>query len=84
MIGSSKNKRENYPRKCFWTQEKETKVKVNPGLSTNRPSNNWAQVEKKSKCTPGNLLSQLVAQNKDFGAALQMLLLGFDNICDAG
>ena len=24
MIGSSKNKRENYPRKCFWTQEKET------------------------------------------------------------
>ena len=42
MIGSSKNSRENYPRKCFWTQEKETRVKFNPGLSANRPSNNWA------------------------------------------
>ena len=26
MIGSSKNNRENYPRKCFWTKEKETPV----------------------------------------------------------
>ena len=43
MIGSSKNKRENYPRKSFWKQEKETRVKFNPGLSANRPSNNWAQ-----------------------------------------
>ena len=42
MIGSSKNKRENYPRKRFWTEEKETRVKFNPGLSANRPSNNWA------------------------------------------
>ena len=42
MIGSSKNNRENYPRKCFWTQEKETRVTFNPGLSANRPSNNWA------------------------------------------
>ena len=42
MIGSSKNSTENYPRKCFWTQEKETWVKFNPGLSANRPSNNWA------------------------------------------
>ena len=42
MIGSSKNKRENYPRKCFWKQEKEARVKFNPGLSANRPSNNWA------------------------------------------
>ena len=42
MIGSSKNNRENYPRKCFWTQEKETRVKFNPGLSANRPLNNWA------------------------------------------
>ena len=42
MIGISKNNRENYPRKCFRTQEKETRVKVNPGLSANRPSNNWA------------------------------------------
>ena len=43
MIESSKYNRENYPRKCFWTQEKETRVKFNPGLSANRPSNNWAQ-----------------------------------------
>ena len=42
MIGSSKNKRQNYPGKYFWTQEKETRVKFNPGLSANRPSNNWA------------------------------------------
>ena len=43
MIGSSKNNRQNYPRKCYWTQEKETRVKFNPGLSGNRPSNNSAQ-----------------------------------------
>ena len=43
MIGRSKNSRENYPRKYFWTQERETWVKFNPGLSANRPSNNWAQ-----------------------------------------
>ena len=42
MIGSSKNNSENYPRKCLWTQEKETRVKFNPGLRANRPSNNWA------------------------------------------
>ena len=41
IIGRSKNNRENYPRKCFWTQEKETGVNFNPGLSANRPSNNW-------------------------------------------
>ena len=33
MIGSSKNNRENYPRKCFRTQEKENRVKSNSGLS---------------------------------------------------
>ena len=42
MIGRSKNKRQNYPGKLFWIQEKETRVKFNPGLSANRPSNNWA------------------------------------------
>ena len=42
MIGSSKNSTETYPRKCFWTQEKETRVNFNPGLSANRPSNNSA------------------------------------------
>ena len=39
MIGSSKNNRENYPRKCFWRKVKETR-----GLNPNRPSNNWALV----------------------------------------
>ena len=43
MIGRSKNSTENYPRKCFSTHEIETQVKFNPGLSANRPSNNWAQ-----------------------------------------
>ena len=44
IIGSFKNHTEHYPRKCFWTQEKETRVKFIPGLSAYRPSNNWAQV----------------------------------------
>ena len=39
MIGNSKNSTENCPRKCFWTQEKETWVKFKRGLSANRPSN---------------------------------------------
>ena len=43
MIGSFKNNRENYPRKCFWRQEKEIRVKFNPVLSANRRLNNWAQ-----------------------------------------
>ena len=56
MIGSSKNNRENYPRKCFWTQEKETLVKFNPGLSANRPSNNWALVSKLHRSKPWQVL----------------------------
>ena len=44
MIGSSKNNRENYPRLCFRTPEKETGLKFSPALSANRPLNNWAQV----------------------------------------
>ena len=43
IIGSSKNSTENCTRKCFCTQEKETWVNFNPGLSANRPSNNSAQ-----------------------------------------
>ena len=43
MIESSKDNRETYPRKCFWTQERGTRVKFNRGLSGNRPSNNWAR-----------------------------------------
>ena len=38
------NGRENYPRKCFWTKEKEARVKFNHGLWANRPSNNWAWI----------------------------------------
>ena len=36
MIGSSKNNRENYPKNAFEHKKKK------PGLSANRPSNNWA------------------------------------------
>ena len=32
MIESSEYNRENYPRKHFWAQERETGVKFNPGL----------------------------------------------------
>ena len=35
MIESSKYNVENYPRKCFWTQERETRVKFKHGLSAN-------------------------------------------------
>ena len=28
MIGSPKNNTENYPRKCFWAQEKQTRVNL--------------------------------------------------------
>ena len=33
----------------FWTQERETQVKFNPGLSANQPSNNWALLIKPSE-----------------------------------
>ena len=42
MIGSSKNSRENCPKKCFLTRERGTRVKFYPGLSASRLSNNWA------------------------------------------
>ena len=42
MIGNSKKNRENYLRKCFGTQEKETRVNFNRRLSANWPSNIWA------------------------------------------
>ena len=44
MIRCSMNIRENCPKKNFWTKEKDTPVKFNPGLSANQPSNNWALV----------------------------------------
>ena len=52
MVGCSSKKGENYPRKCFCTKEKESRVKFNPGLSTNRPSNNWALVFTKVPVLP--------------------------------
>ena len=33
MIGCSIKKTENYPGKCFWTKEKEPRLKFNPGLA---------------------------------------------------
>ena len=45
MIGSSKNNRENYPRKFFWMQEKEIWVKFNPGWGANRPLDNCTQLK---------------------------------------
>ena len=41
-VQCSMNIRENCPRKCFGTKAKDTRVKCNPGLSANQPSNNWA------------------------------------------
>ena len=41
LFCSLKNNRKNYPRKCFWTKGKETRVKFNAGLSVNRPLNHW-------------------------------------------
>ena len=61
MTGSSKNSTENYPRKCFWTQEKETQVKFNSGLGANRPSNNWAQITRMSPVQAFNDCSALEA-----------------------
>ena len=53
MIGSSKNNRENYSRKCFWTQVKET------GLSAYRPSNDRAQIVTSYNISP---LTSILAQ----------------------
>ena len=39
---------ENYPRKCFWTKEKETQVNFNPGLSANRPMVPMKTINEKS------------------------------------
>ena len=41
MIVCSRNNRENYLGKMLLTKEKVTRVKSNPRLSANRPSNNW-------------------------------------------
>ena len=40
MIGSSKNNRENYPRKFFWTKEKETRVKRQSAFEQLGPGTN--------------------------------------------
>ena len=65
MIGTSKNNGENYPRKFFF-QHKEMK----PGLSANRPSNNWAQkteIQPRSQdsCYTSHLLSVSLAPGDD-------------------
>ena len=42
MITYSNKNSENFPRKCFWWKEKETRVKIQPWVSAKRPSNNSA------------------------------------------
>ena len=59
MIGSSKNNRENYPRKCFWTQEKEIWVKFNPGVRANRPLDNCTQLKFSALPYINNILMKL-------------------------
>ena len=62
MIESSKNNRENYPRKCFGTQEKETQVKFKCGLSPNRPSNNSDGVLSAPSSVVANLQTVFLAR----------------------
>ena len=66
MIGYSKNNRKNCPRKWFWWKEKETRVKIKPWVSANRPSNNWAK--------RSNLLRQPVGNYIILPQLLQKLL----------
>ena len=79
MIGSSKNSTENYARKCFWIQEKETRVNFNPRLSANRPSNNSAQVCRKN-CEVLSLvmLTSILTQILEGGGGL---ILGWIPLC---
>ena len=42
MAGCAKEKEENYLRKCFWAEEKETHIKIEPQVSANCPLNGWA------------------------------------------
>ena len=42
MIGCSKKKRENYSKKAFEQRSKDAGIKMQPWISTNWPSNNWA------------------------------------------
>ena len=81
MIGSSKNSTENYPRKCFWIQEKETRVNFNPGLSANRPSNNSAQVCRKNcKVLSLVMLTSILTQILDGGASFWVEFLSVQRI----
>ena len=79
MIGSSKNSRENYPRKYFLTREKETRVKFNPGLSANRLLDNWAQgsyneITKRMKQDPD--LTYFSYSEYVFSILWQLVILG--------
>ena len=42
-------------------KEEESRVKFNPGLSANRPSNNWAQVNK-FNCTSSRIFENISAK----------------------
>ena len=41
-IWCSKKNTENYPKKAFEWRNKETQIKIEPWVSANRPSYNWA------------------------------------------
>ena len=43
MIGGSKNNRDIIRENAFEHKRKKLGLVLNPGLSANRPSNNWAQ-----------------------------------------
>ena len=42
MIECSKNGRENYPTETLEQRSKDAGIKIQPWISTNWPSNNWA------------------------------------------
>ena len=80
MIRCSINITENCPRKWFWTKEKETRVKFNPGLSANRPSNNWALI---GQNLTGQFMRNLLWQLKltEFCVNLWCFLMSFSTGC---
>ena len=67
--------RRNYPRKCFWTQEKETRVKFNPGLRASRPSKNRAQMFR----YPLSIFREIIMETVVYGKFLAFTMSGSCN-----
>ena len=57
MIWCYKKNRENHPGKCFWTKEKETRIKIKPWVSVN------FRAEKRSVQASAHPLSQAQGGN---------------------